>query len=101
MCIRDSFLPQYLATNESVADIRLLTHTEDAWRVTPANADVVEHGGLLDEAAVYLQFGMCVDDAQRLEGYAAAVHHEDVLQLILDGIILVYDFIVVQRSFEG
>ena len=73
----------------------------DARRVALEDADVVEHGGLLDEAAVYLQFGMCVDDAQRLEGYAAAVHHEDVLQLILDGIILVYDFIVVQRSFEG
>ena len=82
-------------------DVWLGTVAMDAWRVALEDADVVEHGGLLDKTAVYLQFGMCVDDAQRLEGYAAAVHHEDVLQLILDGIILVYDFIVVQRSFEG
>ena len=96
-----TFASQQLCSDAPVKDVWLGAVTMDAWRVALEDTDVVEHGSLLDKPAVYLQFRVCVDNLQGLEGYAAAVHHEDVLQRILFGVVFIDDFLVVQRSFEG
>ena len=62
------------------------------------DADVVEHGGLLHEAAVEPQLRVGVDNAQRPCRDALAVHHQDVAQLVVVGIVSVDNGLVIHGS---
>ena len=55
-----SFLAEYLATHESVADVGFLAVAMDSGGIHQRDAYVVQHGGFLEELAVQPQFGMAV-----------------------------------------
>ena len=50
---------------------------------------VMQHGGLLNEVEVKIQFGMLICYVESLAGYGAAVAQKDVFQLCIVRIILV------------
>jgi hypothetical protein len=64
-----SFFTQNTTTNQPVPDIMLLTVTEDAWRMAPADANIVEHGSFLDELCLDGQLRMSLADEQAAVGH--------------------------------
>jgi hypothetical protein len=60
---------QQFAANKAVAQVVLAALAEDAWGVTPADADVVEHGRLLEELHVDSELGTATDYEQAAVGH--------------------------------
>ena len=73
----ESFLSQQVRPQTPVKDIGLGTVAMDAWRIAQEDADVVQHGRLFHETAVYLPFGVGIDNAQGLQGHATAMNQEN------------------------
>ena len=68
-----------------------------AWRVAKKDADVVEHGRLLDKLPIEFQLGMSLHNAQGPLRHLPTMYKENAPQRILLWIILVYDFLKVHR----
>jgi hypothetical protein len=68
-----ALLPQYPASNEAVTDVMLLTITKDARRMTPANADVMQHGSFFNELRLNRQFLMLFTYQQATVGHLSAM----------------------------
>lgn len=57
-----AFLTKHTTAYHAVTEVWLVTQTMNARGITPADANVVEHGGLLDKLSVDAQLGMAVTD---------------------------------------
>ena len=90
-----AFLAQQFRTDGTVADVWLCAEALDACCIAAKYTYIVEHGSLLHELTVGIEFWVCADDGQCLVGNAAAVHHENVLQRVFFGIVFVDDGLIV------
>ena len=89
---------QQFTTNLAVADIRLRAVAKDGGGVTPADADIVEHGRLLYKLAVNAQFRMSVTNQQATVGDLPRVLHEQPPQVAVLRIVLVNNNLIIHFS---
>jgi hypothetical protein len=90
-----ALLAQYLTAYESVAQIMLSAIAVDARCMTPAYANIVQHGSLFHELHVERQFRVLPANAQAAVGHLSAVYQEYFPEFIILRVILVYYLLVV------
>ena len=78
-----------------MADIVLAAVTVYAWSMSLADADVVNHGCLLQKLSVKVQVGMGVGNGQRLAHHLLTMNDEDVPQGIILAVVFVDDLLIV------
>lgn len=88
---RITFGPQEVGTEIAVADVGMLAVAMDAVGIGEKDADVVQKGGFFDELGIEVQFGVAMGNVKGFVGYGTAMCHEDVLQFVFLGVILVDD----------
>ena len=91
-----TFLTQQAAANETVTQVGRVSVTMDAWGVTPADANIVEHGGLFDKLTVYAQLWMAVTNLQAHIGHLTAMVKQETAKVVVFRVILLYDCLVIQ-----
>ena len=74
-----------------MTDVGFGAVTMDFWGIAADDAQVVEHGGGLDEIVVEREFGVLVADAQCLVGHVAAVGEQQRFQFALALAIIMVD----------
>ena len=90
-----AFRAHQLRAQAAVTDIRLCAMAGNAGRVTAKDADVVEHSCLFDKLPVEFQLGMTVANLQSPRCHSTAVNKQNMAQLIVGRIILVYDLLII------
>ena len=90
-----AFLAHQLCAQATVTDIMLCAMAGNAGRVTAKDADVVEHSCLFDKLPVEFQLGMTVANLQSPRCHSTAVNKQNMAQLIVGRIILVYDLLII------
>ena len=68
-----TFFPHDFGSETAMEKIGGVTLTVNAGGIGEEDADIVEHGGTIDEIAVDFQFGMMVDNAECTFGDLAAM----------------------------
>ena len=84
---REALAAQQLCAQQTVADIVLGARAENAWGVAPADAYVVEHGGLFQKLPVGTQLRMTAGYRQTTVGDLPTVLQEQQPQVADLGII--------------
>ena len=95
--LRKALLPEYLPTNKSMTDIRFFALTEDAGRMTPADADIVEHGSLFNESSVKLQFRMTLTGQDTFISHLARMFHQQRLQVVVLRIVFIDQNLIIHH----
>ena len=93
----ESLCTEQFCTDGAMTDIWFGTKALDAGCVTTENADVVEHGGFFYKWTVCIQFGVLVNNGECLVCHTATMHHENVFQFVLLGVVFIDDGLVVHR----
>ena len=63
----------------------------DVWGRATYDADVVEHGGFVDKGLVGLEFGVSLRNFNGQIGHACAMRHEQMAEMGVWDIELIYD----------
>ena len=71
-----AFVPQQFAADRSMAQIGFRAVAMDRRRLTPADADVVEHGGFFEERGIEVQLRMAAGYEQAAVGNLSRVLQE-------------------------
>lgn len=90
-----AFLAHQLCAQTPVTDIRLCTMAGYAGRVTAKDTDVVKHSCLLNKLPVEIQLGMTVANLQCPRCHSTTVNEQDMAQLIVGRVILVYYLLII------
>ena len=96
-----TFLTKHSATYHAVTQVWCVALTMDARSIAPADADIVEHGGLFDKLTVYAQLGMAVADLQAHIGHLTAMVKQETAKVVVLGVIFLYDCVVIHIDFYG
>ena len=91
-----AFLTKHTTAYHAVTEVWLVTQTMNARGVAPADANIVEHGGLFDKLTVYAQLWMAVTNLQAYIGHLTAMVKQETAKVIVLGVILLYDCLVIQ-----
>ena len=91
-----AFLTKHTTAYHAVTEVWLVTQTMNARGITPADANIVEHGGLFDKLTVYAQLWMAVTNLQAYIGHLTAMVKQETAKVVVLRVILLYDFIVIQ-----
>ena len=94
-----TFLTKHSATYHAVTQVWCVALTMDARSIAPADADIVEHGGLFDKLTVYAQLGMAVADLQAHIGHLTAMVKQETAKVVVLGVIFLYDCVVIHIDF--
>ena len=94
----ETFLTHETCTQDAVTDIRFGAKALDTRCIGEEDADVVQHGRLLHQLTVCMEFGVGIDDGERFTGDALAMNNEDVAQRVLLWIVFLDDFVVIHGA---
>ena len=92
------FAPQQSASQEAVPDVRFLPVALYARRIGQEDADVVEHGGFVEEGFVGVKFGMSPRHIHGHHRHTAAMLEKDVAKRRIVRIILVYQSLYIHHT---